>query len=110
MAKQGFRYSWWPALYAHKDFAGEVRSVYDAQLRPILEVIIGEREEEEGSNIVSLDTYAQELSASAEMNFTRWRVLNNKVRAVKTGASYEANIEYLRDWISKRMDYLDKNW
>ena len=110
VAKQGFRYSWWPALYAHKDFAGEVRSVYDAQLRPILEVIIGEREEEEGSNIVSLDTYAQELSASAEMNFTRWRVLNNKVRAVKTGASYEANIEYLRDWISKRMDYLDKNW
>lgn len=110
VAKQGFKYSWWPALYAHKDFAKEVRSMYDNQLRPILEVIIGEREEEEGSNIVSLDTYAQELSASAEMNFVRWRVLNNQARAVKTGASYEANIEYLRDWIRKRMNYLDKNW
>lgn len=109
-AKQGFSYSWWPALYKQDDFAAEVRAVYDAQLRPILEIIVGERDEEEGSSIVSLDTYAAELEKSAEMNFSRWRVLNNQVRAVKTGADYEENIEYLRGWIKERMAYLDKNW
>lgn len=109
-AQKGFSYSWWPALYKQADFAGEVRSVYDAQLRPILEVIVGEREEEAGSGIVSLDTYAKELQASAEMNFARWRVLNNRVRAVKTGATYEENIEYLRQWIKDRMAFLDTAW
>ena len=109
-AKQGFSYSWWPALYKHKEFAAEVRRVFDAQLRPILEIIVGEREAQEGSAIASLDTYAEELEASAEMNFVRWRVLNNQVRAVKTGANYEENIEYLRNWIKERMAYLDKNW
>ena len=110
VAKQGFSYSWWPALYKHADFAAQVREVYDRELRPILEVIVGDRAEEDGSAIVSLDTYAAELEASAQMNFARWRVLNNQVRAVKTGADYEENIEYLRGWIKDRMAYLDKNW
>ncbi|MBQ7784690.1 MAG: CotH kinase family protein [Clostridia bacterium] len=109
-AQKGFSYSWWPALYKQKDFAAEVRSVYDQQLRPILEIIVGDREEEAEIGIVSLDTYAQELDASAQMNFARWRVLNNRVRAVKTGADYEENIEYLRSWIKERMAYLDQNW
>ena len=109
-AQKGFSYSWWPALYKQKDFAAEVRSVYDMQFRPILEILIGEREEEAEIGVVSLDTYAAELNASAQMNFARWRVLNNRVRAVKTGASYEENIEYLRNWIKERMKYLDQNW
>ena len=49
-----------------------MREVYDSELRPILEVIVGDREEEAGSAIVSLDTYAAELEASAQMNFVRF--------------------------------------
>ncbi len=109
-AKKGFSYSWWPALYRQQDFKAEVRRVYEAQLRPMLATIVGDREETEDSHIVSLDTYAEELNASAQMNFVRWRVLNNRVRAVKTGASYEENIEYLRAWIRDRMEDLDQNW
>lgn len=110
VARQGFDYSWWPALYKQKDFAAEVRRVYDRQLRPMLEVLVGERARQADDAVQSLDVYAAQLHASAQMNFARWRVLNHKTRAVKTGATYEENIEYLRTWICERMAYLDEAW
>ena len=110
VAENGFAYSWWPALYRQADFAREVRSVYDGQLRGLLEVITGQRAAQADSGIKSIDDYAAELDASAAMNFTRWRVLNHKTRAVKTGATYEENIEYLRGWILARMNYLNSAW
>lgn len=110
IARQGYDYSWWPALYRHEEFRDAVRSVYESELRPLLQVLTGEIETQAGGELQSLDAYAHELSASAEMNFIRWRVLNHSTRAVKTGATYEANIAYLKDWIEARMKYLDKNW
>ncbi|MDO5299005.1 MAG: CotH kinase family protein [Clostridia bacterium] len=110
VAQKGFKYSWWPALYKQSDFAAQVRSVFDEELKPLLYGVIGEYALPAGSGLKSLDAYAQELSASAEMNFVRWRVLNHSSRAVKTGATYAENIEYLRDWIENRLEYLDKTW
>ncbi len=110
IARQGYDYSWWPALYKHEEFRQAVRFVYEQELRPLLEVLTGARETQEDGEVKSLDAYAQELSASAEMNFVRWRVLNHSTRAVKTGATYEANVSYLKNWIEERMEYLDKNW
>lgn len=110
VGRLGFDYSWWPALYRQPDFREEVHEVYTGELRPLLEVLVGERAFEENAEVKSLDAYAQELSASAEMNFTRWRVLNHSTRAIQTGSSYAENIEYLRGWIKARMAYLDKTW
>ncbi len=110
VARQGVDYSWWPALYKQKDFAAEVRRVYDRRLRPMLEVLVGERARQADDVVQPLDVYAAQLHASAQMNFARWRVLNHKTRAVKTGATYEENIAYLRTWICERMAYLDKTW
>ncbi len=110
VAEDGADYSWWPALYRQKDFRAQVRRVYDSELRPLLEVLVGQRAAAKDCAVRSLDRYAQELSASAEMNFTRWRVLNHSTRAVKTGASYAENIEYLRGWIIERMRFLDDAW
>ena len=110
IARLGYDYSWWPALYRHQEFQEAVRAVYEEELRPLLEVLTGARETREDGEVRSLDAYAGELSASAEMNFVRWRVLNHETRAVKTGATYEANISYLKNWIEERMAYLDKSW
>ena len=110
IARQGYDYSWWPALYKHEEFRHAVRVVYEQELRPLLEVLTGARETQEDGEVKSLDAYAQELSASAEMNFVRWRVLNHSTRVIKTGATYEANVNYLKNWIEERMEYLDKNW
>ncbi|MBQ4266029.1 MAG: CotH kinase family protein [Clostridia bacterium] len=107
IARQGYDYSWWPALYRQQDFRAEVRLVYEGELRPMLEALIGDGQEE---GICTLDQYAGELAASAEMNFLRWRIFNHDTRAVKTGADYPQNIEYLRRWIRARMAYLDTAW
>ena len=87
-----------------------MRSVYESELRPLLQVLTGAREAQADGEVKSLDAYADELSASAEMNFVRWRVLNHETRAVKTGATYAENISYLKNWIEARMAYLDKTW
>lgn len=110
IAREGHAYSWWPAMYAQQDFARAVRSAYDSELRALLQVLIGEREPWAGCAVMPLDSYAQELAASAEMNFARWRVLNHSTRAIRTGESYAENIAYLKDWIAKRMAYLDEHW
>ncbi len=107
VANMGYSYSWWPALYEQADFRQEVSRVYDAQLRPLLEALLGTRTD---ARIQPIDACAQELEASAQMNFTRWRVLNHRTRAVKTGATYAENIEYLREWIEARMAFLDSQW
>lgn len=110
IARNGFSYSWYPALYAHREFRAEVRCLWEQEMRPMLEVIVGSRAALPGSRLSSLASYAEELYASAQMNFERWRVLGHASRAVDTGDSYEENIEYLRSWIQKRMEYLDQNW
>ena len=109
VAEEGKSYSWWPALSKQSDFAAEVSTVYRQELRPLLEVLTGDAPQGELA-IRTLDSYAQELKDSAEMNFARWRVLNSKAREMKTGATYAENIEYLRDWIRSRMTVLDAAW
>ncbi len=109
VAEGGESYSWWPALAKQSDFAQEVSAVYANELRPLLETLVGAGEGEE-NGIRSLDAYAAELNDSAQMNFARWRVLNSSARELKTGATYDENIEYLRSWIMDRMLVLDEAW
>lgn len=110
IAKEGYGYSWWPALVKQEDFAAEVSRVYTEELRPLLQVLIGEASAPEGASVKSLNEYARELDASAQMNFKRWRVLNHSTRAIQTGATYDENIEYLTSWIRLRMQALDESW
>ena len=110
IAKEGYRYSWWPALYAQEDFAARVREVYGSELRPMLEVLTGACEPWEGCAVRPLEEYADELAASAEMNFARWRIFNSPSRAIQTGEDYEENIAYLRAWIEARAAFLDSAW
>ena len=53
---------------------------------------------------------AAELDDSAQMNFKRWNILNASNRAVKTGASYAENIDYLTEWIRERIAFLNTKW
>ena len=86
VAGDGESYSWWPALNKQSDFAAEVSAVYAEELRPLLEVLVGDADAGD-AGIRSLDSYAADLNASAKMNFARWRVLNSKARELKTGAT-----------------------
>lgn len=98
-----------PPLYAHEDFQRAVVASYYADFVPALEVLLGKREDPTGT-LRSLQAYADEIRASAAMNFARWPVFNSKARIAKTGADYQENIDYLIHFIEQRMAFLAGEW
>jgi hypothetical protein len=65
-------------------------------------------EKDPTGTVLSLDEYAEEVEASAAMNFSRWQLFNKGT--VETGKDYPENIEYLKNFLSGRMAFLDENW
>ena len=50
-----------------------------------------------------------ELGSAAKRNFERWPVLGRKIWPnAYVGGSYEEEVEYLRDWLSERVGWLDQ--
>ncbi len=103
-----YTYAWYPALYRHADFRWRVQELYGQVYRPILETLLGRAESRDG--LLSLDGYVELIEDSAAMNFKRWPVFNIPARPVKTGADYPENIQYLRNFLEKRVDFLDEAW
>lgn len=105
------KYYWWPLLYRHEEFVEAVKEAYELTFRPCLEVLLGLRAPSKATDdLRSLHDYAASLRASADMNFTRWRIFNADEFPVKTGSNYDENIEYLHTFLTKRMAYLDSIW
>ena len=105
------RYYWFPRLYAHEDFQEAVKEAYRTRFRPCLEVILGLAEPGEDTvNLQSLTAYEEMLTAAAGMNFTRWRTFNDPKFPVKTGEDFHENIEFMRNFLTERMEYLDSIW
>ncbi len=100
--------AWYPGLYQQADFRWRVQEMYAQVYRPILEALLGKRDDVEG--ITSIQEYVAFLDASATMNYKRWVVFNIASRRVKTGKDYAANIEYLTNFIEERMAFLDEKW
>ena len=105
------RFYWYPQLYKHADFVEAVKQAYRERFRPCLLVILGLAEPgEDLGNLMSLSDYAQLLSPAAALNFTRWHTFNASEFPVRTGADFEENIAYLRDFLTDRLNYLDALW
>ena len=60
-------------------------------------------------NIIAfIDSTANELQASQDLNFKRWPILNTKVHQnPKTYGSYEAEVENVRNYIKERFTWMD---
>ena len=116
-APQGLRvggtmtqHAWWPAMAHREDFKQAVSETWRTLFRPMLLVLTGDLAPWDGCGITPLPLLAEEMSASAGMNFKRWNIFNAVNRAVKTGATYEENIAYLTEWIRSRVAFLDTVW
>jgi hypothetical protein len=61
------------------------------------------------SNVVArVDRLAAELAEAQKRNFTRWPILGTTVVPNHfVGDSYEQEVRWMRDWITKRLDWLD---
>lgn len=57
-----------------------------------------------------IDSTAQALSSAQVRNFERWNILGNYVWPnAFIGSTYQEEIYYLKDWIGRRLEWLDAN-
>lgn len=101
---------WIMQLYTNDpSFARRVGELYyerfDNQLREL-----SDTSQENGAKITRL---GKQLSASAAMNNARWHMYGGrpyKIMGPFHGDTYEEIVEYLRDRVSKRRAFLQKEW
>ena len=83
--------------------------MYHERFRPALAKLIGEAERD-GGIIRSLEQYADEIAASAEMNFIRFRPGNVQGIYQKSGKNHEDAKKYLFRWIRRRVASMDEEY
>ncbi len=111
--KQREAYFWFPKLYEHEDFRQAVKKAYRETFRPIILVLLGIEEPSDSTGRArSLDDWETLLSDSAAMNFSLWRTLNrvNRDFPINTGATYHETVDYVRNFLTARLAYLDSIW
>ena len=57
-----------------------------------------------------IDSTIMYLGESVDRNFTRWPIIGRYVWPNHfVGNSYEEEVDYLKDWISRRVNWMDVN-
>lgn len=97
-------------LSRHDDFMAEVAAAYHDDLAPAIRILLGEAEPSGGSQLQSIDAYVAAMDASARMNFVRWPAANVKGYYTGSGKNFDASVKYLRNFIAKRLAFLDTQW
>lgn len=105
---QGYQFSVYTNAYGHEEFRALARKYYREVFRSAIDILLGDAEGND--TISSIDDMASGIRASADMNYIRWPVFNISGRAVKTGADYDENLTYIKDFIRARAEYLDGLW
>ena len=103
-------YAWFPAAMKLPDFAAKVRQTYREVYLPALEILLGLRKDPSGV-LRSLDEYAAEVAGTAALDNVRWRIASHRNQVFNmTGDTPEENIAFLRDYITRRMNFLNSEW
>lgn len=100
-------YHW---LLTHEDFRRMTRQVYEEEILPAAEILLGRREPPEGSSLKSISAYQAGIAASAEMNFTRWTARAIPDVTDESGRTFEDAGAFLQNWIAVRTDTLTAEW
>lgn len=96
---------------SHTEVMERAAEIWEQEFKPAVKVLLGEETDYEASCLKSLDAYTEEVAASAAMNFVPWKDLlqnGTSYGLVNTGTTYEANMEYLSSFISRRREFLDE--
>ena len=102
------RHLWWPAAYKQPDFRQAVVDTYHQIYMPLLRTLLGL---EDGSGrLLSIDAYAAQIEASAQMNRSRWPIVTMWKPPRDSGKTPEENVAFLKDFLQRRMDFLSNEW
>ena len=99
---------WWGQLYLKPEFLAGIREKWAEKYEPALRILLGDGRDPAGG-LKSVAEYADALRDSAAMNFERWPIKATK-NTKRTGLTFEDNITYLTEIISRRRAYLDSVW
>lgn len=97
-------------LNKHDDFNEALKNEYNAHMRLALQVITGKAEAPEGCYVKSFDEYVAAIEDSAAMNFARWPAGNVKGYYTGSGRNFKDSCKYLLNWMTKRLNYMDKTY
>lgn len=94
---------WYKELFQIKEFRDLVAQMYNKNIKSYLKNIT-----------TNINKYKTELSQSASMNFIRWNTLGNHTPFNEsdriTKNTYNEEVQYLSDWVTKRENYLNKRY
>ncbi len=100
---------WWPQLYAKADFVEGVRARWTEKYLPAMRVLCGLDTDPTGT-LRSVAAYADAIRDSAAMNFTLWPMRQASDNIASCGKTFQKNVDYLQNFVGKRMAYLDREW
>lgn len=108
---QSQSYLWFPRAMKLADFKSEAMEQYRLVYAPALRILLGQETDPEG-RLLSLDAYAAEIQASAAMDNVRWPISQHRATNfnAQTGNDPAANVRYLRNFMEKRLAFLDQQW
>lgn len=84
--------AWFHYLYQQEEFAQLVRRLYAREFRPLLDDVFGQK----------VDGYIEYISTAAKLNEIRWKH--------ELTETYSESVEALRDYMSRRIAFLDSFW
>lgn len=93
---------WWDALTGDEVFSNELVLQWTQMRSDFLHI----------DSIYSwIDQHVSLLDSSIDRNFTRWPILNEDVwiTDVNPPGTYEGEIEYMKNWIARRIEWMDNN-
>lgn len=95
-------------LSRHTEFDTLVRTIWRDRFRPAAGILLGSKRDGYDGILVSLDEYADRIEKSAEMNFARWGYQSKATGP--NGKNFRDAVRILKDWISRRTEYMDKRY
>lgn len=92
---------WWKRLMQDNAFRQELKDTWQDLRSGVFS---------DDALLLRIDSLTTELSSAQQRNFTRWRVLGTYIWPNEfVGVSYNQEIDYLKDWITRRTSWLDNN-
>ena len=97
----------YPALYRHQDFRDLVADLWESRVKSAVEALLGAGEAE---GLHSIDYWKKAIQDSVTMDRKRWPRPETSDTVAQTGGSFEANIKYLKEFLTKRYKFLNDTW
>ena len=97
------RNTWYTKLFQYNQFVALVNDTYNKEIKTKFHNINSK-----------IDTHIASMPKSIKMNFVRWDyLLGNTFENPTTtpnGTTYESEVKYMKNWISKRIAYMDNRY